>query len=151
MLFAKVFTVAEANALVPLVKEHVARLQAFAADARLLRAAIEQAETEAQALANDREANVAIVDERAKAAEIALDAIDTKIEAELSAMHLLGVTLKVLEPATVDVWARRGTTLVELCWREGESRFGHWHRSTEGFAGRRAIVDPSEFGTSALN
>jgi hypothetical protein len=56
----------------------------------------------------------------------------------------LGVQLKDLEVGLVDFPARREGREVLLCWRPGEERVGFWHEVDAGFAGRLA-VDPAEW------
>lgn len=54
-----------------------------------------------------------------------------------------GCVVKDLEIGLVDFPARRGPEQVLLCWRLGESRIAYWHGLEEGFAGRKPIESPS--------
>ena len=55
-----------------------------------------------------------------------------------------GCVIKDLDQGLVDfLWRRRGTT-VFLCWKLGESSIGHWHGLREGFAGRQPLQGDDE-------
>ena len=56
----------------------------------------------------------------------------------------MGAEIKSPE-GLVDFRSRRRGTVVYLCWRFGEPAIDHWHDLDTGYAGRRAITDPSEF------
>ena len=55
------------------------------------------------------------------------------------------------EAGLVDFPCLLGNEIVFLCWKFGESRIGYWHRISDGFAGRRALLereDPPETTTT---
>lgn len=62
-------------------------------------------------------------------------------EALLEEIQARGPQLKDLNQGLVDFYARRGETLVFLCWKEGEDAVRHWHPLETGFAGRRPLED----------
>jgi hypothetical protein len=143
MLLPKVFTVEEANALVPLLQEAFDRIHALVGRAQALRETIEATQTLAQrgvgtAAPQASRLSPVLADE--------LKSVERAVENELMDLHRLGVVVKALEPGTVDVWAQRGTEWVHLCWQNGEHGFGHWHAVHEGIAGRKAIASGDEFG-----
>ncbi len=70
----------------------------------------------------------------------ALDQLD-ELRAELSS---IGCQLKDWRRGLVDFLAIHNGRLVELCWRLGEKRIGHWHEAGAGFGGRQPIAE--EFG-----
>jgi hypothetical protein len=55
-----------------------------------------------------------------------------------------GCVVKDLENGLVDFPARRGPEQVLLCWRLGEPRIAFWHGLEEGFAGRKPLESRSE-------
>jgi hypothetical protein len=58
-----------------------------------------------------------------------------------------GCMLKDLEVGLIDFPAILGGEPVLLCWKLGERRIEYWHRSDEGFAGRKRInPDPGSSG-----
>lgn len=59
-----------------------------------------------------------------------------------------GCICKGVERGLVDFPCLLGGEIVFLCWRYGEESVGHWHRIEDGFAGRRPLLDPAESGGS---
>lgn len=47
-----------------------------------------------------------------------------------------GIILRDTESGLVDFPAERGGRIVQLCWRLGEPRVGHWHEVDAGFSNR---------------
>ena len=47
--------------------------------------------------------------------------------------------LKDPQMGLIDFPTLRDGELVELCWKLGEEKIGHWHRIGEGFAGRKPL------------
>jgi hypothetical protein len=50
-----------------------------------------------------------------------------------------GAQVKSLEDGLLDFPARRGDEVVLLCWQLGEDEIRYWHRTDEGFAGRKPL------------
>lgn len=121
------FTVAEANALLPVLRPHVEQLIAawrqLSATQAQVQALLERAPRSDRGGGVLSSAAAAIV--RAQTAMVAIQ------------VH--GVDLK--DPATglLDFPALRDGVEVYLCWRYGEPRVGFWHPVETGFAGRRPI------------
>ena len=61
-------------------------------------------------------------------------------------IHDLGCICKGVEQGLVDFPCSLGDEIVFLCWQYGEERVSHWHRIEEGFAGRRSLLEPGEGG-----
>jgi hypothetical protein len=68
---------------------------------------------------------------RAKAEQRAKDA--------LAEIDSIGVQVKDIDIGLLDFPCEVGGEIVLLCWKMGESSIGHWHGTTEGFAGRKPI------------
>jgi hypothetical protein len=73
------------------------------------------------------------------------EAADT-IQREASAIsecadriNAVGAEVKSLEDGLLDFPARRGDEIVLLCWKLGEDEIQYWHRTDEGFAGRKPL------------
>jgi hypothetical protein len=123
------FTVAEANALLPVLRPHIARL--IAAWRRLTAA----------------QAQVVAILERAPRADLGgplLSAAANDIiraQNAMVAIQALGVDLK--DPATglLDFPTLRNGVEVYLCWRYDEPRVGFWHPIETGFAGRQPLEE----------
>jgi hypothetical protein len=52
-----------------------------------------------------------------------------------------GCLCKGVEQGLIDFPCMFGTEVVFLCWQLGESNVGHWHRIEEGFAGRKPLLE----------
>ena len=61
-------------------------------------------------------------------------------------IHDLGCICKGVEQGLVDFPCSLGDEIVFLCWQYGEERVSHWHRIEEGFTGRRPLLEPGEGG-----
>lgn len=62
----------------------------------------------------------------------------------------LGVELKGEADGLVDFPALRDGRVVYLCWKQGEPSVGHWHEIAEGFRGRRPIEPAEIFPTTTI-
>jgi hypothetical protein len=58
---------------------------------------------------------------------------------DVEAISERGLVLRDPETGLVDFPSRRDGREVFLCWRLGEERVAHWHGPESGFAGRRAL------------
>ena len=58
---------------------------------------------------------------------------------QISKLEDMGVELKDMETGLVDFPAERFGETVNLCWKLGEEQVLYWHRSTEGFRGRKLL------------
>jgi hypothetical protein len=57
-----------------------------------------------------------------------------------------GCVCKGIEEGLVDFPCLLGGEIVFLCWRFGEESIGYWHRIEDGFAGRKPLLDSEEEG-----
>ncbi len=55
-----------------------------------------------------------------------------------------GCVCKGVEQGLVDFPCMLGGEIVFLCWRYGEESVAHWHRIEDGFAGRKPLLDADE-------
>jgi hypothetical protein len=53
----------------------------------------------------------------------------------------LGVLLKDLDAGIMDFPCARGGEVVLLCWHPGEEKIGYWHDLEAGYRGRRPISE----------
>ena len=56
-----------------------------------------------------------------------------------------GCVCKGVEQGLIDFPCMLGSDVVFLCWQIGEPSVGHWHRIEDGFAGRKALLDGEGF------
>jgi hypothetical protein len=52
-----------------------------------------------------------------------------------------GCICKGVEQGLIDFPCMLGAEVVFLCWQIGESSVNHWHRIEDGFAGRKPLLD----------
>jgi hypothetical protein len=124
----KLFTVQEANALLPNVRIILAKIQR--AHRKLshyrdeAKAASEAAEQGGGGIANG----------------VAYAAVLTELMVQLSELESLGVQLKDFERGLVDFPSLRDGRVVLLCWQMGEGdELEWWHDVDAGFAGRTPL------------
>ncbi len=55
-----------------------------------------------------------------------------------------GCVCKGVEQGLIDFPCMLGAEIIFLCWQFGEPSVGHWHRIDEGFSGRRALIDAEQ-------
>ena len=124
----KLFTVEEANALLPTVREIVGRIQRAYARVAGWQASARQAAECAQFGGGGMEGG-----SRYMASLTALAESAGQLEA-------LGVQLKDYERGLIDFPAMREGRVVLLCWQMGEGdRLEWWHDLEAGFAGRQPL------------
>ena len=124
----KIFTVQEANALLPRVRTIVQRIQRahdkvsqFREDAKK---AAEAAEQGGGGMTNG----------------VAYAAALTALTIEIQELESLGVQLKDFERGLVDFPSLRDGRVVLLCWQMGEGdELEWWHDVDAGFAGRTPL------------
>ena len=56
-------------------------------------------------------------------------------------IHSYGCLCKGVEQGLIDFPCLLGTEVVFLCWQIGEPSVGFWHRIEDGFAGRKPLLD----------
>ena len=64
-----------------------------------------------------------------------------QMQAGVARIDELGVTLREIETGLIDFPALVTGRQVWLCWRLGEGDVEWWHELSEGFGGRRSLVD----------
>jgi hypothetical protein len=129
----RLFTVEEANALLPRVREMMAQLGE--AHGRLVRVSQELESLERR---RDRGNILQLARELREARERLGAAVEAR-RAAFAAIAALGVQIKSLDPALIDFPSLRDGRVVLLCWRAGEPAVMHWHDLDSGFAGRRPL------------
>ena len=123
---SRIYTLAEARAVLPVVKDHMSRIQSARQAILRLRpsawAAIEKAASNGGSRA---------------AGELALHA--RQLEESVKLILGLGIQIKDLDNGVIDFVGRRRGQEIFLCWRHGEDNIDFWHDIHAGFAGRRPI------------
>jgi hypothetical protein len=129
----KVFTLSEANALLPtlepLVRRMVEASREFRASERLLDAFRARATMEGGILP-DRDLS---------GAKAEADRLQTEIQRLATDVEAVGCILKDVDVGLVDFLSLRQGRQVYLCWRLGERSIEFWHSLEEGYAGRKPV------------
>ena len=124
--FEKYYTVDEANATLPELRELLLKIQAA-------RDEILAHYQEALPVLQQVELNSGGKEAAAYAGAI------WKLNTRVRKLVAMGVQLKDLDRGLVDFPAWREDQEVLLCWHLGEDEVGHWHDLESGFAGRQAL------------
>ena len=124
----KIFTVDEANALLPTVREIVGRIQRSHKSVSRFREAANKA-------AEAAERGGGGIDDGLRYAVVLSD-----LTLALTDLETLGVQLKDFQRGLVDFPSLRDGRLVLLCWQMGEGdELEWWHDVDAGFAGRTPL------------
>lgn len=128
------FTVEEANALLPVIRQEIVSLQHIRNEFRqkYLELTTYKRRKEQQALVN-------VEDEYVFMMESGLEFLEMQARMHVGTIQDHGVQLKEIEPGLVDFPAVIDGEEVLLCWREGEAAITHYHGLYDGFAGRKKI------------
>ncbi len=62
-----------------------------------------------------------------------------RIKDAIAEIDATGVQVKDLDVGLLDFPCKVEGEIILLCWKLGETKIGHWHNTTEGFAGRKPI------------
>jgi hypothetical protein len=135
--FSKIFTVGEANALLPALRpllenvlENIRRLKSKSE----LVIRNQQLDPEAPELMDRLRQNEDIA------------RLLQQVKLGVDEIHGYGCICKGVEQGLIDFPCMLGPEVVFLCWQLGEPAVSHWHRIEDGFAGRRALLDAEEPG-----
>lgn len=130
----KLFTVEQANAILPLVRAITADLVQLSRDVmdRRERLALLSAGRKASAKDPYTEELAQIEEE--------LDKDGEQLQAYVEELRELGVEPKSGPEGLVDFPCLMDERIVLLCWKLGEPEVTHWHELEAGFAGRQSLV-----------
>jgi hypothetical protein len=124
----KIFTVQEANALLPDVRKIAGKIQRAHRKLSLFRDDAKKAAEAAERGGGGFSDGVAYA------------AVLTELTVQLSELETLGVQLKDFERGLVDFPSMREGRVVLLCWQLGEGdELEWWHDMDAGFAGRTPL------------
>lgn len=135
----RIFTVAEADRALPLVRRIVLDLQA---EYPAWREAVGHFEMLSGGLRHEDGETADLASAQRAVAESA-----ERINGFLTELEQIGCVFKGFEAGLVDFYTLRDDRLVFLCWRLGEARITHWHELDAGYAGRRPLDELLTTGT----
>lgn len=132
----RLFTVAEANALLPQIVPLVEQLQGLhrsllQTNERL----VEVTEKLSQGNGYPLQSLTTQLQELTQHQERLLDAF----QSALAQLEALGGLLKDLQTGLVDFYTLRDGELIFLCWKLGEDHIRFWHSLETGYAERQAL------------
>lgn len=126
----RLFTLEEANALLPRIAPILENLQSLKAELDTARLALARFTPAMRANGHGMEA---LTYERQ------IVELVTRLTHGVREINGFGVEVKDLDHGIVDFPSRRGGRIVYLCWRLGEERILYWHELDAGFAGRQPL------------
>jgi hypothetical protein len=128
----RLFTLEEANALIPRLELIMEKLQRKGLELRQ--------EVRSVAGEIDRPLAELTLDE-VLAYRPALKVLTDDMQQLVGALEDTGVQFKGLDLGLVDLPSEMDGEVRLLCWQYGEKEFGYWHTEDTGFAGRQPLPD----------
>ncbi len=122
----KTFTLEEANALVPQIKQLLDELTAARNQLAAMGVQLHSLLQRAGGNGGNQHGNAYVMQ---------LELFNSR----LSALQAIGCELKDLDAGLVDFPSYRDGKLVYLCWKRGEDRIEFWHDLDAGFGGRQPL------------
>jgi len=133
----KIFSVEEANGLIPYLEGTLQKLCAGARDIGALQSEIQVLNAIESSGATSRNHDIRELREKeARCARMLED-----FRAALHEVASRGCILRDLDLGLVDFYTMARDKVVCLCWRLGEPGITHWHATDEGFSGRRPLSE----------
>jgi len=127
----KLFSLEEANALIPQIELTMEKMQRIGLQVR--------EEIEALAREHGEQVLPKLSMQQVLRLKPFLRPLFEELAQAVQDIEKHGCLFKGLELGLVDFPALRGGEVVELCWQYGEKEIAFYHRRTEGFAGRRPL------------
>ena len=128
---ARLFTLDEARALLPEVRELARAMRERKAALDRTQAIAAEAGRQAQGNGHGRR--------EALAAQAEAQRLVAEIRARIDRLAELGVEVKGIDEGLVDFPSERDGRVVYLCWRLDEPDIGYWHELDTGFRGRQPL------------
>ncbi len=129
---ARLFTLTEANALLPRLRSEFELLARIRSEAEVTRAELARLETKAKSNGKNLVTEIREQQERLKR-------FGTDANAILEGIVALGCEIKDVEQGLVDFPSERDGRTVYLCWKLGEDSIEFWHELSTGFGGRQPL------------
>ena len=117
------FTLAQANATLPLVRRIVGDIVRTHGLVQRLQAEMERGST-----AREQAATQSRLDESV-----------TRLEDYIDELADVGCELKDVQVGLIDFVGKHQSRDVYLCWKLGEEKVGYWHEINAGYAGRQPV------------
>ena len=127
----RTFTVDEARALLPEVREIAESMQQHKREFERQRSLLKEAGT--HAAGNGHGSPDAL------SAQTAAERQVQEIQGRIEQLARMGVEVKGIDEGLVDFPSMRDGRIVYLCWRVGEPDILYWHELDAGFRGRQSL------------
>jgi hypothetical protein len=132
--FSKLFTVEQANAMLPLVRAIVGDLSSLYCDLVGRHERLEHLASSRKAAKGDPYAD------ELQQIEAELERDKLKLREYVAELHDLGVECKDPGRGLIDFPAKMDGKVVYLCWKLDEPELLYWHDLDAGFAGRQSLT-----------
>ena len=129
---AKRFTLDEATALLPRLREILAAM-------RETKASVDRLQSELAGLSRAASGNGHLLVAHMERKRQEVQSLTERLNASLEELIEMGCELKGVEEGLIDFPAEREGRTVYLCWKLGERSIDHWHELDTGFAGRQPL------------
>lgn len=133
----KMFTLEEANALIPQIRLSLEKLQKQKREIALCEVEIDAAEI----------LNPAVNGQKNSLVQGLLDQYEDKVNelyALIDEIHQMGCFLKDIERGLIDFYSVHQGRVVYLCWQLGEDKIGHWHEIGKGYSCRQPLEQTAD-------
>ena len=128
----KIYTVAEARALIPRLRTLLSAIQA---ERQQLKAATESLQRLTPSMRGNGQAAEAARLERL------ITRLGESLRGHIAEVSGLDVEIKDLDTGLVDFLSMREGRIVYLCWRVDEPTVAYWHELNTGFRGRQPLEE----------
>ena len=135
----KIFSLEEANQLIPELEQALDELTSLGKEITSLRREMEVLSAIESSGADSKSTDVRELRNKEHRYSAHVDQF-RRVLGEITA-H--GCIIRDLELGLVDFYTMARGQVVCLCWRRGEPRIEHWHPIDEGFSGRRPLEELS--------
>ncbi len=132
MAMPHIFTLEEADALLP-------RLREVLSEMRQKKASLDGLREELASMIRTAAGNGHLLQEEVQRKRSEAKALAEGLDNLLDKLNGMGCELKGLEQGLIDFPAERQGRTVYLCWRLDEARITHWHELEAGYAGRQPL------------
>ncbi len=133
----KIFSVEEANRLIPYLEQALGALASGARDIAALQSEVSVLAAIESSGATSKNLDVRDLREKETRCARMLE----EFRAGLYDVASRGCILRDLDLGLVDFYTMARDRVVCLCWRTGEAAVSHWHTTDEGFSGRRPLSE----------
>ena len=133
----RIFSVEEANQLIPYLEQALGSLSASARDIAAVQREVQVLTAIESTGATSKNHDVRELREKETRCARMLE----EFRASLHEIASRGCILRDLDLGLVDFYTMARDRVVCLCWRLGEPQITHWHTTDEGFSGRRPLSE----------